>query len=301
MKKVLCICLSSTIQKTVIFDKVLLENVNRSSYYRMDASGKAINSARVLNQLKPLTASVVCPIGQKNKDLFLELSKHDNLDIEYVLIPGFTRECLTLLGKSDASTTELVVSEPKIEFNSKEKEDELLQIISGKLNSAEGVLLAGSRPEYWSEELICKIVKLCKDAGKIFLADYHGKDLLNTFKVSVPDIVKINFDEFVQTFNLPNDILEEDLKNELLNISSKYKNIFIVTRGHKSTFLAFENQIIEEETEKVNPVNTTACGDSFSAGFLYEYLYTKDITLSLKKGTWCASRNAEKEIPGTIL
>ena len=33
---------------------------------------------------------------------------------------------------------------------------------------------------------------------------------------------------------------------------------------------------------------------------VYEYLQTRDLTASLKKGTWCAARNAELEIPGAI-
>ena len=53
--------------------------------------------------------------------------------------------------------------------------------------------------------------------------------------------------------------------------------------------------------EKVYAVNTTACGDSFNAGFIYEYLKTNDFESSLKKGTWCAARNAERDCPGTIL
>ena len=52
MKKILCICMSSTIQRTVSFDAITLEKVNRSKHYRQDASGKAVNSARVLEQLE---------------------------------------------------------------------------------------------------------------------------------------------------------------------------------------------------------------------------------------------------------
>ena len=52
MAKFLAICLSSTIQKTISFERVELKHVNRSTHYRLDASGKAINSARILEQLK---------------------------------------------------------------------------------------------------------------------------------------------------------------------------------------------------------------------------------------------------------
>ena len=54
MAKILCICLSSTIQRTINFNNIRLEKVNRSTSYRMDASGKALNSARVLSQLEKI-------------------------------------------------------------------------------------------------------------------------------------------------------------------------------------------------------------------------------------------------------
>ena len=52
MARFLAICLSSTIQRTVVFENLALENVNRSKKYRMDASGQAVNSARILNELE---------------------------------------------------------------------------------------------------------------------------------------------------------------------------------------------------------------------------------------------------------
>ena len=45
MKKILCVCMSSTIQRTITFENLTLTKVNRSRHYRIDASGKAVNSA----------------------------------------------------------------------------------------------------------------------------------------------------------------------------------------------------------------------------------------------------------------
>ena len=64
--KILCICLSSTIQRTIHFETLMLSKVNRSRNYRQDASGKAVNSARVLNQLEKNCTITLCPLGEKN-------------------------------------------------------------------------------------------------------------------------------------------------------------------------------------------------------------------------------------------
>ena len=66
MKNFLCICFSSTLQKTVTFPGVKLEAVNRSEHYRIDASGKAVNAARVLAQLEKNCVSTFCPLGEND-------------------------------------------------------------------------------------------------------------------------------------------------------------------------------------------------------------------------------------------
>lgn len=301
--KILCICMSSTIQRTISFEKLALTQVNRSKHYRVDASGKAVNSARVLEQLEAGSATVVCPLGEKNLSAFTEPAARDNLNILYASIPGQTRECWTLLDRAAGTTTELVVGEPLLESEEEKKavaaaEIKMLKFINDALPQVDAVLLAGSRPKIWSEDLYATIAGMSKDAGKLFLADYIGEDMTKTLAASVPDIIKINEEEFRATFP---EMESKPLDQAVTEKSRELNNIIVITRGTDSTFAADRGQFVECPTEKVSALNTTACGDSFNAGFLYEYLRTRDLAAALKKGTWCAARNAEGEAPGTIL
>ena len=162
MKKILCICMSSTIQRTVSFDALTLEKVNRSKHYRQDASGKAVNSARVLEQLESGCSTVVCPLGEKNLPMFTDAAARDNLNLLYTTIPGLTRECWTLLDRTAGTTTELVVGEPLLESDQELKavaaaEIKILKVINDILPEVDAVLLAGSRPKIWSEDLYATI------------------------------------------------------------------------------------------------------------------------------------------------
>ena len=58
---------------------------------------------------------------------------------------------------------------------------------------------------------------------------------------------------------------------------------------------------IKIDQEEIQIKNTIGCGDSFNAGFLYEYLSSKSLAKSLEMGTFAASRNAENIAPGCIL
>ena len=300
--KILCICLSSTLQRTISFKELNLTQVNRSEHYRLDASGKAVNSARVLNQLEKGAATVVCPLGENNLKAFTDAAERDELELCYVTIPGNTRECWTLLDRNAGTTTELVVGEPLLEGEEDLKavasaEIKMLKFINDALPQVDAVLLAGSRPKIWSDDLYATICGMTRDAGKLFLADYIGEDMKKTLAASIPDIIKINEEEFRATFP---EMKDQPLQKAITEKSRELENIIVITRGTESTYAAARGQFSECPSEKVTALNTTACGDSFNAGFLYEYLQTEDLDKALKKGTWCAARNAELETPGAI-
>lgn len=308
MKKILCLCFSPTFQKTITFEKVTLEKVNRSLYYRMDASGKAVNSARVLAQLEKDCVYTFCPLGKNDSAKFVELAKKDNLQLSYVEIDGGIRECCTLLDKAKDATTELVVGEPDLQRTKEfiESEKQLLLKVEELIKSVDGVLLAGSRPKVWADDIYAKIAELSIKHNKIFLADFIGNDLMLTLEKCTPTIIKINDEEFCKTFGMTfvedsteNDDYENKLKAAIVEKSQQLQNLIIVTRGTKPTFAGNKGEFASCPVEKLKPVNTTACGDSFNAGFLYDYLNNQNFESALKKGTWCAARNAENECPGT--
>lgn len=301
MSKFLCVGLSPSIQRTVSFDSVVKNSVNRSSVYRFDASGKAANSARVLNQLEKKSARLVCPLGAENISFFRKLAERDGLAVNPVEIPGRTRECWTLLDARDGGTTELVAEEPCVSSVFGEAEEKLFEIVRFEVKNADAVLVAGSSPASWKKETVPCIAKIVSQNKKVFLADYWGKTLLDTIEFCVPNIIKINEDEFLNTFGTKTSRSDGDFRHLVSDKSIELGCILVVTRGEKSTFAADKGNFVEFPVEKIKTVNTTASGDAFSAGFLYEYLKSKDFLKSLEKGTWCAARNAESKIPGSIL
>ena len=308
--KILCVCLSSTLQRAINFEDVKLAEVNRSKNYIQDASGKAVNSARVLNQLEKGCVKFLCPAGRDNSKEFEALAKNDGLDYELVKIPGKIRECWTLIDQKNGTTTEIVVGEPSVNgYDYSRAEKKLLARVKSLSKKVDGVLLAGSRPSFFNEELCAQIARLVALEGKLFMADYFGRDLQKTLDVCTPEIIKINSEEFVKTFVNESFVpdgscLEEwkalDLQKQISIVSERLGNTVVVTRGKDSTYAAKCGFFYECPVENITPVNTTACGDSFSAGFLYEFLTSGSVKESLQKGTWCAARNAERVRTGDV-
>ena len=321
MKKILTLCLSVGIQKTIQFSNIYLDKVNRSETYRFDIAGKAANSARVLAQLaekfeNQLTRedikqniTLICPLGEKNLDFWNEISQKENFTQKNILIPGFTRECCTLIERESGRVTELVVEEPKIQDeNQSAKVIELLALLERELaqNPKErpaALLVAGSVPSYWNPNIMMEIAKITKKNDVMLMADFKGKTLLNLIPDFIPDVIKINEEEFLETFFKP-----EMKKCDTINLielikekSLELHNIIIVTRGSEDTILGQNGKILIGKTEQVSVVNPIGSGDAFNGGFLYAFSQNQDLEKALEMGIYAASRNVESLAPGNIL
>ena len=300
--RILCVCLSANIQRTIRFDSLSINAVNRSVDWREDASGKALNAARVLNQLEPGSSVALCPVGNANAERFLRLAADDgNLSVTPIYIDGNTRECWTLLDEKTGTTTELIADMPQnpAQPAGAEAELRLLDSVRGYMTSFDALLLAGSRPAIWSKNICARICEIAYKAGKIVLTDFRGEDLLATIELCPPSIIKINEEEFCQTFGKAR-MSEEELSSEIARKSVEFQNIIVVTRGGEQTFSAEKGKFYSCPTEKISPLNTTGCGDAFAAGFLYSYLKSKDIEAALKMGNHCGALNARTFIPGSL-
>ena len=301
--KILCVCLSATIQRTIKFESFTIGKVNRSQIWREDASGKALNAARVLNQLEPGASIALCPVGNTNAEYFMLLASRDNdLYVHPIYIDGNTRECWTVIDSKNKNTSELIADERenKKHIAGAEAELDLIESVREYMAVCDALLFAGSRPAAWSKNICARICEVANKAGKLILADYKGEDLLDTLKVCVPHIIKINEEEFCQTFG---GLLlsEEELEKAIVQKSQELNNIIIVTRGAKSTIAAENGKCIKVPAETVEAINTTACGDAFDAGFLYDYIQNKNIESAVKAGNHCGALNARTIIPGSIV
>jgi fructose-1-phosphate kinase PfkB-like protein len=289
--KILCICLSPAIQRTLCFKSFNTEEVNRSSRYTLCAGGKAVNSSRVLEQLEKGCSEVLCPAGSENAGYFSKLAEKDGLTLHTVTIQGKTRECWTAV--SGGRTTEIIADENYEKDAGAEKE--LLSALKGLLPAFAAVIFAGSCPSVFSDELPLKICRIIKEQNKLFLTDFKGESLLNVLESAAPSFVKINEKEFFLTFN------QRASEKILTRLSKTYGSTIIVTRGKKAVLCADKDSFYKTKPKKIKqPVNTTGCGDSFNAGFLYEYIKSKDIKKALAAGNNTGALNAMTLIPGDI-
>lgn len=292
----LTVGLSSAIQKTVVFDTFSEGEVNRSEQYYSDVAGKAVNVCRVLSQAGNEAACLTIA-GKENRELFEDLCSRDNLHVLTVETSGRVRTCTTLLNRENNSCTELVVNEPE-EISPAEEEVFKTSFLQMMEEDFKCLVISGSRSKGFSSEIIPFMVQRAKEKGLTVIADYRGFDLLGSFisREIRPDFIKINEQEFFQTF--PE---YDEISRGIKEVSVKYFCSFIISRGALSTLIAENGNLSEVDSKLINAVNPIGCGDSMTAGMAQGIVEGFSLRKSVELGRDYATRNALSIHPGWIL
>jgi ribokinase len=88
---------------------------------------------------------------------------------------------------------------------------------------------------------------------------------------------------------------KEGKKDYLKALKDMGPELVVVTRGSHSTIASNSEGDYGAKTFSVKPIDTTGAGDAFSAGFIYNYLKTKNIEESLKFGNAVAAITIQAE------
>ena len=313
----LVVCLNPTLQKTLCFQSVIPDTVNRTAIHRLDIAGKGICTTRVLTQLGK-KALHLTQLGGDMRQLFLSLCEKDSLSVEWVESASQIRFCYTLITDSDSVVTELVEEAEPVEADTElrlmEKFDSLLTEKSASRPDFEYLIVSGTKAAGFSDEVIPLMVKKAKEKGLKVILDVKGKDLLNSLEYK-PDVVKPNLYEFASTFTPEliknNELIDDEalvkwqIKNAALDICKKYGCRLILTRGSRKIWAVDlpvnDAKFFEVDIPTVKPVNTIGCGDAFTAALAAALGDGKNFNEAIAEGIRCGALNAALLKPGVIL
>lgn len=113
------------------------------------------------------------------------------------------------------------------------------------------------------------------------------KELTNFFDAL--DILIINTHEFSELVKRPYNKI--NFKNLEIKLPYLIDRILIVTDAEKGSYGYFKGQNYFQEAIKPQKiVDTTGCGDAYTAGFIAQYLKSKDMKSSMESGAKYASK-----------
>ena len=295
----LTVCMSPTLQKTLVFPALAKDRVNRTGEYRLDIAGKGINASRVLHQLGKECCHLT-QLGGAFRPLFLELCAADGLKIKWVESNSPIRFCYTLIDRAEKTVTELVEETERVGEGTGGR---LLETFSEIVGEYSTVVIAGTKAAGFQDDLIPEMVRGAKKTGCRIILDIRGQDLLKSLPFG-PDVIKPNLSEFLSTFAPGMDTPEKNLKEKVSEIWSglykKFPCALVLTRGTGSVWYTGSGELAEFAFEPVEPLNTTGSGDAFTAGLAAALGDNASLGEAVAEGARCGALNAVQLRPGVI-
>jgi len=125
-----------------------------------------------------------------------------------------------------------------------------------------------------------------------------------------PDIVKPNLFEFASDFAPEliknnelitiDDSARERIKSVVLEMARKHNCRIILTNGSRKIIAAEANEFFIIKVKSVKAVNSTGCGDAFTAGLAASLEDGAGFREAISEGCRCGALNAALVRPGVV-
>lgn len=263
----------------------------------LTAAGKGVNVAKALGRLG-VESKNLTQLGGPRTGEFLSLCQREGVELKYAKTEAPIRTSFTIINKERAESTELVEET----FDVPEAlTDEIHALFKKEVDECSLVVISGSRPKGYRENIYSEMVRIAKAKGVPVILDIRGNDLKASLKYG-PDIIKPNLSEFVSTFMEGVSVYENeesadlfgDVKALTAEIYKKYGTKTILTRGKYDTWVYDGEGVKTVKNIDVPVLNTIGCGDTFTAALASSLLKGEPlldaVAFAMEKATERAQR-----------
>ena len=284
MKKILVLEGNPAFQKTLVFQDIQYEKVNRAAAMRVYTGGKGTNFCRAGRIFGRAEYELLHFTGGENGRKADELLAEEGIKTFSVKTEAETRCCVTCLNKADGSMTELI--EPSFPLTEKDQKEFLL-LLEKHLPESSCAAITGSLPDGTNKEFYTQWAEKVLASGKLLFID-AVKGIENTLFLPGKKVLKINKEEL---FFLSG---EKELKQGMERMFEKYVlEVLAVTDGAANAFLAAKQGIRKKYILPVleNVISPLGCGDTASSIFTALFLEGVSPEEAFKTALAAASAN----------
>ncbi|MDL2310675.1 1-phosphofructokinase family hexose kinase [Peptostreptococcaceae bacterium OttesenSCG-928-C18] len=275
------VTLNPSMDLLVEVDGIEEKQTNRMSNDLRVPGGKAINVARVLRRLgMPSVATGF--IGGYTGEFIKDWLNMEDIKTSFTEIDDESRINIKLLNQN------IVINGrgPNVSIN---EITEFLYFIS-RVGEGDTVIITGSLPPSIDEELIDRIINICKANKAEFIVDGAPKKLLNYLKYN-PLLIKPNVTDVEKMFDVKLNTLDLILEYgfKIIELGAKHA---IISVGEKGAYLFSGKNAFKGEGIKGKEIRTEGVRDSMIAGFIATYMRTSNLEESFKFAMAAATATA---------
>lgn len=290
------ICLGTTpaLSRSMMFDSLTIDEVNRATGVYDYAAGKSPNVARVLHTLGQ-PATVVGFIGGDyglilRRDLDAAGVTHAFTDVQ----PN-TRLCVTVIDRAARTATELIEEAGPVTLKDAER---LLDHLSAQLIGASMLVLSGSLAVGVPVDFYAQCVRLAHEKGVRTIVDAAGEPLLLAMNAS-PFLVKPNRMELAKSLGRPI-ATDADLREAITQLVADGSTWVAVTMGKAGAIVGNGHAFWRITAPQIDVVSAIGSGDSFAAGLAAGIVSGQTVPESARLATACGVANALTERSGHV-
>lgn len=289
---ILCLGTTPTVQRTMAFERLKLDAVNRAAELRESASGKSINVALMLRTLGADVLATGFLGGEPGRFIRRELDAA-TIAHEFVEVGPATRTCVTVLDRATAAATELVEETRPVEPRAY---DQLLKVVDANLWRCRALVLSGSLPPAAPQDFYARCTKLARAANVPVVLDGRGEPLRQAL-VEKPTVVKPNRHELAETVAIPVDT-EDGLRAAVQELLARGPEWAVITDGPRDAIASDGRAFWRVTPPRIEPVNPIGSGDAFAAGMAFALQRGSGLDDACRLGAACGAANALSSPPG---
>lgn len=291
---ILCLGTTPVLQRSMTFERLHVDGVNRAIGVTETASGKSINVARVLHTLGE--AVIACGFlgGDSGKFIRAHLAAAQ-IPCEFVTVDPKTRTCVTIMDRSTGETTELVEEAAEVDKPAWAK---LRQRVAELLPRAKVLVLSGSLPPGAPQDFYGFCVNRATDCAANAIVDATGEALRRALPAR-PLVVKPNRAELAKTLDVPieSDAALRDAVKKLISLGPAWA---VVTQGKDGAIVSDGEAFWRVRSPRVEAVNPIGSGDSLAAGLASAISRGQRLPEAARLGIACGAANALTPVAGFV-
>ncbi|AIY86197.1 MULTISPECIES: carbohydrate kinase [unclassified Thermotoga] len=254
------------------------KNLSQSELFRKKAGGSPLNVAVALRRLGREVSFLGKLGGDQFSEFLLEVMKKEGIDTTHIIFDSSCKTTLAFVARDAQGNPDFV-------FFREKPADTNLRPEEVNINPAQFSFLhigSYSLAVEPSRSAYLKVMETFLEEGKPVSYDPNVRPSLiedrNTFVKdfleisSKVDIVKLSDKDLEYIF-------QEDLETSVEKIPIREDAVLFVTMGEKGCLVKYRGKVRMVPAFKVEPVDATGCGDSFTAALIHKYLEKKPETI----------------------
>ena len=291
---ILAVCLNPAIQRTLNFQDLQLNRVNRAKSAVLSTGGKGVNVARVA-MTSGADVKLLTLAGGPNGRELRRLLKGEGIPFHAVPVRGNTRICTTLLDRKNGIQTELVEESEPVTGGETGRVQRAFETL---LRGSRLLVLSGTAPKGFASSVYRRWIEAANRIGIPTILDAPGK-LAEQGLTSRPWLFKPNWGEMEAILGRPVRSDEEAKKALEIFHQNGAQNVMVTADVPVALALADGGffRLISPDLAVVNPIGS---GDSIAAGIAAAFLRKKSLPEALRFGMACGSANVLTPLAGTV-